>query len=310
MSQIRTGDLSKNPRNKTYRKNWQLYLMLLLPLAWLISFAYKPMLGVIVAFKDFNIFSTIWDAKWVGLKHFRDAFGAREFWIALKNTLILNLGDVILGFPIPILFAIFLNELSSRSVRKITQTTLYLPNFLSWVIISGITVQLFSSNGLLSNLMQSLGGGNVNLMNNPGSWRFVYWIMGIWQGAGYSLIIYLAALAGTDPSLGEAAYIDGANRLQRIFHVTVPQIAPTITMMLILQLGKLISISFERPFLMGNALVRDASQVLSTYVYSVGLQSARFDFATAIGLFQSVVGVLLIFLFNEISKKFGSEGII
>ena len=274
--------LSKQRKN-TLGNNWQLYLMLILPVAWLVSFAYKPMVGVVVAFKDFNIFSTIWDAEWVGLKHFKNAFQSQEFWIALKNTLILNIGDVVFGFPIPIIFAIFLNELSSGKIRKFTQTMLYLPNFLSWVIISGITVQIFSSNGLISNIVQRFGVSSVNYLNTPGSWRFVYWIMGIWQGAGYSLIIYLAALAGTDPSLGEAAYIDGANRMQRIIHVTLPQIGPTITMMLILQLGKLVSISFERPFLMSNALVKDASQVLSTYVYSVGLQSARFTSRQPLG---------------------------
>ena len=159
--------------------------MLIPPLIWLITFAYKPMLGVAVAFKDFNMFAGIWDSPWNGLDNFRDAFGAAEFWLAVKNTLILNIGDVIFGFPIPIILAVFLNETSRKPIRKFTHTTLYLPNFLSWVIISGIAVQIFSSNGLISNLMQTLGGERINFMNNPTSWRFVYWFMGVWQKYWY-----------------------------------------------------------------------------------------------------------------------------
>lgn len=292
-----------------FRNNWQFYLMLLVPLVWLVLFCYKPMLGVVIAFKDFNIFAGIWDSPWVGLQHFKDAFTSAEFWLALKNTLVLNLGDVILGFPVPVILAVFLNELTSRFVRKTTQLVLYLPNFLSWVIIAGIVTQLCSSSGLINNIIQIFGGSPIDFLSSPNKWRFVYWISGIWQGAGYSLIIYLASLSGTDPSLGEASYIDGANRLQRIWHVTLPQIRSTITMMLIMQLGKIVSISFERPYMMGNTLVKDVSEVISTYVYSVGLQSGRFDFATAVGLFQSVVGVVLILSVNSISKKFGEEGI-
>lgn len=292
-----------------FKNNWQLYVMLLVPVIWLVAFCYKPMLGVVIAFKKFNIFAGMWDSPWVGLLHFQNAFGASEFWLALKNTLVLNLGDVIIGFPIPVLLAIFLNELTSRILRKTTQVILYLPNFLSWVIIAGIATQLCTSSGFISNILQVFGAEPVNLLSSPGSWRGVYWISGVWQSAGYSLIIYLAALSGTDPSLGEAAYIDGATRIQRIWHVTLPQIRSTITMMLIMQLGKIVSISFERPYMMGNPLVKDVSDVISTYVYSVGLQSARFDFATAVGLFQSVVGIVLILSVNTLAKKFGEEGI-
>lgn len=301
--------IPKKKSSNYFKNNWQLYLMLLIPVIWLISFCYKPMLGVVIAFKKFNIFAGMWDSPWVGLLHFKNAFGAAEFWLALKNTLILNLGDIIIGFPIPVLLAVFLNELTSKAIRKTTQVILYLPNFLSWVIISGIAIQLCTSSGLISNIIQMLGGESVNLLSSPGSWRVVYWISGVWQGAGYGLIIYLAALSGTDPSLGEAAYIDGATRFQRIWHVTLPQIRSTITMMLIMQLGKVVSISFERPYMMSNPLVKDVADVISTYVYSVGLQSARFDFATAVGLFQSVVGIVLILSVNTMAKKFGEEGI-
>ncbi len=291
------------------RNNWQLYAMLLIPVVYMLMFRYKPMLGVVVAFKKFNIFKGIWDSPWVGLANFKEAFGSKNFWSALKNTLILNIGDLIIGFPIPIFLAVFLNELRSSKIRKVTQTLLYLPNFLSWVIISGIVTQLFSNSGLVNNLINALGGSSVAFLSNTFLWRIVYWFMGVWNGAGYSLIVYLAALMATDASLGEAAYIDGATRLQRIWHVTLPQISSTVTVLLIMQVGKLVNISFDRPYMMGNTLVKDASEVISTYVYSVGLAAGRFDFATAVGLFQTVVGVVLVMSANAIIKKMGQEGI-
>ena len=296
---------------KTYLKNtWQLYAMLIIPVVYMILFKYKPMLGVVVAFKKFNVFQGIWNSPWIGLANFQEAFSSRDFWSALANTLILNIGDLIIGFPIPIFLAIFLNELKSSAVRKTTQTLLYLPNFLSWVIIAGISTQLFSSSGLVNNLLNALGIGTVNFLTNSFAWRIVYWFFGVWQGAGYSLIVYLAALMATDASLGEAAYIDGATRLQRIWYVTLPQISSTITVLLIMQVGKLVSISFDRPYMMGNSLVRDAADVISTYVYSIGLAAGRFDFATAVGLFQTVVGVVLVLSANAVIKKMGQEGIV
>lgn len=295
---------------KVYMRNtWQLYLMLLIPIIYMLIFRYKPMIGGVIAFKKFNVFAGIWASPWVGLAHFREAFGSKDFWNALVNTLILNLGDLIIGFPVPVLIAVFLFEIRNMRIRKATQTILYLPNFLSWVIIAGIITQLFSSSGLINDIFRKTGIPEVNFLSSPFIWRFVYWFAGIWQSAGYSLIIYLAALSATDPSLGEAAYMDGATRLQRIAHVTIPQIRPTISIMLIMQLGKIVSIDFDRPYMMGNTLVKSASDVISTYVYSVGLQAGRFDFATAVGLFQSVVGIILILSVNKISKKMGEEGI-
>ncbi|WP_243109939.1 ABC transporter permease subunit [Clostridium sp. E02] len=310
MKKNKTDDNVHKTTWKTYLRNsWQLYLMLLIPIVYMLLFRYKPMVGGIIAFKKFNVFAGMWKSPWVGLANFKEAFGSMDFWNALKNTLILNAGDLILGFPVPILIAVFLFEIRSYRIRKITQTILYLPNFLSWVIIAGIVTQLFSASGLVNALISKTGLTEINFLSNPFIWRFVYWISGIWQSAGYSLIIYLAALSSTDPSLGEAAYIDGATRLQRIAHVTIPQIRPTISIMLIMQLGKIVSIDFDRPYMMGNTLVKSASDVISTYVYSVGLQSGRFDFATAVGLFQSVVGIILILSVNQISKKMGEEGI-
>lgn len=310
MRNIKTkGTVRKIPFKVYMRNTWQLYLMLLIPVIYMLIFRYKPMIGGIIAFKKFNVFAGVWNSPWIGLANFREAFGSRDFWNALMNTLILNAGDLILGFPVPILIAVFLFEIRSLRIRKITQTILYLPNFLSWVIIAGIITQLFSSSGLVNDIIRKTGLSEINFLSSPFIWRFVYWFSGIWQSAGYSLIIYLAALSATDSSLGEAAYIDGATRLQRIAHVTIPQIKPTISIMLIMQLGKIVSIDFDRPYMMGNTLVKSASDVISTYVYSVGLQAGRFDFATAVGLFQSVVGIILILSVNKISKKMGEEGI-
>ena len=292
------------------RNNWQLYAMLVLPVVYMICFKYKPMLGVVVAFKKFNVFTGIWGSPWVGLANFKEAFSSGDFWRALKNTIILNLGDLIIGFPIPIFLAVFLNELRSNKIRKTTQTLLYLPNFLSWVIIAGIVNQLFSGSGLVNNVLNALGFESVSFLSSAFLWRFIYWLFGVWQGAGYSLIVYLAALMATDASLGEAAYIDGATRMQRICHVTIPQISSTITVLRIMQIGKLITISFDRPYMMGNTMVKSASDVISTYVYSVGLAAGRFDFATAVGLFQTVVGVILVLTANAVIKKMGQEGII
>lgn len=310
MKQEKTKETGRKVPARVYVRNtWQLYLMLLIPVIYMLLFRYKPMLGAVIAFKKFNVFAGIWASPWVGLANFKEAFGSTDFWNALKNTLILNAGDLILGFPIPVLIAVFLFEIRSLNIRKTTQTILYLPNFLSWVIIAGIITQLFSTSGLVNDLIRKMGMNEINFLSSPGIWRFVYWFSGIWHSAGYSLIIYLAALTATDPSLGEAAYIDGATRLQRIWHVTIPQIRPTISIMLIMQLGKIVSIDFDRPYMMGNTLVKSASDVISTYVYNVGLQAGRFDFATAVGLFQSVVGIALILSVNKISKKMGEEGI-
>ena len=301
--------VQRMPFKMYIRNSWHLYLMLLIPIVYMLLFRYKPMIGGIIAFKKFNVFAGIWNSPWVGLENFKEAFGSKDFWSALGNTLILNAGDLILGFPVPVLIAVFLFEIRNKCIRKATQTILYLPNFLSWVIIAGIITQLFSTSGLVNDLIRKTGLSEVNFLSDPLIWRFVYWISGIWQSAGYSLIIYLAALTAADPSLGEAAYIDGATRLQRIAHVTLPQIRPTISIMLIMQLGKIVSIDFDRPYMMGNTLVKSVSDVISTYVYHVGLQAGRFDFATAVGLFQSIVGIILILSVNQISKKMGEEGI-
>lgn len=309
MEKVRENKIKKTSFKKYIKHSIPLYIMLVIPLLYIIIFKYAPLGGIALAFKQYNIFQGIWVSPWVGLKHFKEVFAAHEFQTAIKNTLILNLGELFINFPFPIVLAVLLNEMSRKRMKKITQIVLYLPHFLSMVVIAGIVYQVFASNGIVNNVLGSFGVKTVNFLGDSGKWRAIYWGSGIWMGAGYGMIVYLAAMAGINVELYDAAYIDGAGRWKRIWHVTLPQIKPTIITLTIMNVGKILSIGFERPYLMGNVLVQDVSSVISTYVYSVGLQAGRYDFATAVGLFQSVVAVCMVVLVNQVAKKLGEEGI-
>lgn len=290
-------------------KKISLYIMLFIPIIYFIVFHYLPLGGIVVAFKQYNIFQGIWDNPWVGLAHFKEVFASGEFRTALKNTIVLNLGELFITFPFPIVLAVLLNEMSNQRMKKLTQTVLYLPHFLSMVVIAGIVYQVFGTSGIVNNVLSSFHIGPVNFVGDSSKWRAIYWGTGIWMGAGYGMIVYLAAMAGINVELYDAAYMDGAGRWKRIWHVTLPQIRPTVVTMTIMNVGKILSISFERPYLMGNVLVQDVSSVISTYVYSVGLQAGRYDFATAVGLFQSIVAVCMVVAANQVAKRLGEEGI-
>lgn len=283
--------------------------MLFIPIIYFIVFHYLPLGGIVVAFKQYNIFQGIWDSPWVGLAHFKEVFASGEFRTALKNTIVLNLGELFITFPFPIVLAVLLNEMSNQRMKKLTQTVLFLPHFLSMVVIAGIVYQVFGTSGIVNNVLSSFHIGPVNFVGDSSKWRAIYWGTGIWMGAGYGMIVYLAAMAGINVELYDAAYMDGAGRWKRIWHVTLPQIRPTVVTMTIMNVGKILSISFERPYLMGNVLVQDVSSVISTYVYSVGLQAGRYDFATAVGLFQSIVAVCMVVAANQVAKRLGEEGI-
>ena len=283
--------------------------MLFIPIIYFIVFHYLPLGGIVVAFKQYNIFQGIWDSPWLGLAHFKEVFASGEFRTALKNTIVLNLGELFITFPFPIVLAVLLNEMSNQRMKKLTQTVLYLPHFLSMVVIAGIVYQVFGTSGIVNNVLSSFHIGPVNFVGDSSKWRAIYWGTGIWMGAGYGMIVYLAAMAGINVELYDAAYMDGAGRWKRIWHVTLPQIRPTVVTMTIMNVGKILSISFERPYLMGNVLVQDVSSVISTYVYSVGLQAGRYDFATAVGLFQSIVAVCMVVAANQVAKRLGEEGI-
>ncbi|SMC41932.1 putative aldouronate transport system permease protein [Aristaeella lactis] len=294
------------------KRDWRLYAMLAIPFIWYIIFCYKPMGGVIIAFQKYSIFKGITGSKFVGLDNFKFVFGMRDFGIALGNTLLLNFMDLVFGFPMPIILAIMLNEMRAKRLKKFSQTMLYLPHFLSWVIIGGMVLKIFApTTGVInaSLLKSGLVDKNVPFLTQGNWWQFTYVLVGVWQNMGWGTILYLAAITGLDMNLFEAAQIDGANKLQQIWHVTLPGIRSTIIILLILNIGRMMSIGFDRPYIIGNTIVKDYCDVISTFVYRVGIVNTKFDRATAVGLFQSVIGMILVTVANTISRAFDEQGI-
>jgi len=294
----------------TYMRRYgTLYLLLLIPLAFFIIFRYTPMSYILLAFKKNNILIPPWKVDWVknnGFDWFIKAFKDRSFITALKNTIFLNLLDLIIGMPMPIIMALLLNELAFPKFKRLTQTVLYLPHFLSWVIISTIALRLFATN---DGMINKLFGTAIPFMGTEGNWRATYIILGIWKECGWNTIIYLAALTGISPELYEAAEVDGASRLQKIWHVTLPGIRSTIVVLLIMNLGHILGSEFDRPYTLSNKLVEGASKTISIYVYERGVQGQQYSLSTAVGLFQSVVCVIFLLMSNSLAKKFGERGI-
>ncbi|MFS0725291.1 ABC transporter permease [Paenibacillus sp. 1P07SE] len=279
-------------------------------MAYFLLFKYGPMFGVVIAFKDYNIFQGVLASPWIGLDTFREVFQMDGFYRALRNTLLLNLLDLLISFPMPIILAILLNELRIKWFKKGAQMVLYLPHFISWIIIGGMAIQLLATNtGIVNNVLKSIGLQAVPFLTEPFYWVATYLGIGVWQSAGWGTIIYLAALTGINRDLYEAAEVDGANRLRKMWHITLPGIKPTIIILLIINIGHMASIGFDRPFVLSNPLVTNVSEVISTYVYKIGIQSARYTIATAIGLFQAVVGLIFLLSADYISRKVNDQGI-
>lgn len=296
----------KNGLAKRIINRRQLYFMLLLPVAYVIIFQYIPMLGLQIGFKKFDSAAGIWGSEWVGLKNFLKFFNSYQFERVLKNTLIVSVYHLIAGFPIPIIFALLLNAVRSRIYKKTIQMITYLPHFISVVVLVGITLQMFDSRiGLVSKIFSLLTGNAMpELLGNPNAFPHLYVWSGIWQNTGWNSIIYIAALAGVDSELHEAATVDGASRFKRVLHIDLPSIIPTATILLIMNAGKMMSIGFEKVYLLQNPLNLRTSEIISTYVYKVGLTGfSDFSYATAIGLFNSIINFLLIIIVNQISKK-------
>ena len=295
------------------KRYWTLYLLMALPITYFIIFRYIPMIYIQVAFKKYSIVKNVWDMPWAGnggFEYFIKAFSNRDFLFALRNTIILNLLDLVIGFPAPILLALLLNELTFKGFKRITQTIAYMPHFLSWIIIAGLALQLLApTTGLLNIVLNHLGFDSVPFLNEPTHWVFTYIFLGVWQSVGWNTIIYLAAITGIDPELYEAASIDGAGRFKKMWHITLPGIRPTIIILLILSLGRILGSEFDRPYALGNALVNNVSNVISTFVYTNGIRGLQFSLTTAVGLFQSVVCVVFLFAADAIAKKFGERGI-
>lgn len=313
MKKVNSVKKNKNGKKlKWLKRDWQLYAMLAIPILWYVLFCYKPMAGLIIAFQKYNIFKGIKGSKFVGLDNFKFVFAMRDFKISLRNTLWLNFLDLLFGFPVPIILAILLNEMRMKRFKKVSQTLLYLPHFLSWVIIGGMVLKIFApTSGAINATLLKAGWieQNVPFLTNGFWWTFTYVLVGVWQGMGWGTILYLAAITGLDGSLFEAAEIDGANRLQQIWHVTLPGIRSTIIVLLVMNIGRMMSIGFDRPFIIGNTLVQDYCDVISTFVYRAGIQNNQFARATAIGLFQSLVGVILITVANAVSRAFDESSI-
>lgn len=300
----------KTPVLSGIRKDAALYVMLLLPVCYYILFHYVPMYGVTIAFKDYNPFQGIFGSPWVGLDVFRDIFKMKEFSRAVRNTLVLNMLNLFLGFPMPILLAIMLNEVRQTKLKRVYQTLLYLPHFISWVIIGGLVYQLFSeSYGIVNTIIKSFGLPPVPFLTQKSNWIVMYLSVGIWQSAGWGAIIYLAAITGIDPQIYEAAVVDGCGKLKMIWNITLPSIKGTVIIMFILNAGRIMNISLDQPMMLSNVLVEEVSDVISTFVYRVGLQSGKFSVGTAVGLFQSLISLVMLLTTNFITNKMGNEGI-
>ena len=295
-----------NP-NKTLikvKRHWELYLLVLLPVLYLLVFKYIPMIGVQIAFKDFNVIKGIWGSSFVGLKHFHEFFASPNFWLLIKNTIGISFYSLIAGFPVPIVLALALNEVRTGFFKRSVQMITYAPHFISTVVMVSIIILMLSPHvGIVDHLFSLLGMPMTNFLGIPEFFKSIYVWSGIWQEMGYASIIYIAALAGVDPSLYEAARIDGASRWKKIIHIDLPSLIPITVIMLILSLGSVMGVGFEKIYLMQNPLNASSSEVISTYVYKVGLLGANFSFSAAVGLFNSVINLILLLTVNFFARK-------
>lgn len=306
----RTKSKKKGTLGQDVKRRWQLYLMLLLPLIYIIIFCYVPMGGIAIAFKDFSFRKGIMGSEWVGLKYFVQFFTSPDMVRILKNTLILSFYQLLITFPMPIILALALHIIGGRKFKKFMQSLTYAPYFISTVVLVGIVLQCFHLNvGIVNNAMELLGMDRVDFMGKASYFRHIFVWSGVWQTTGYSAIIYIAALGNVDQSLVEASLIDGANRFQRIKIVEIPALKPIITIQLILAVGSVMSLGFDKVILMQNDLNLPVSEIIATYVYKRGLRDMQYSFATAVGLFNSVVNFILLFAANKLSQKFGETSL-
>jgi putative aldouronate transport system permease protein len=287
-----------------------LYLLFLPVLVWYIMFRYVPMYGIIIAFKNYNVFTGIGKSPWAGFLYFKQFFESMFFWRLLRNTFLISLYGLFFGFPAPIVLALLFNELKNGLFKRVTQTISYLPHFISTVVIVSMFVEFLSpSRGLINNLMAAVGMDRIYFLGDPKYFRPIFTIMNIWRGIGWGTIIYLAALTGINPELYEAAIIDGCNRFKQTIHVTLPGIANTIIIMLIFRIGDLLSVGSESIILMYNPAIYETSDVISTYVYRRGLVEAQYSFGAAVGLFDAIIGLALIGIANTLAKRYSETSL-
>lgn len=301
----------KTTWGNAFKRDWQLYLLLLIPLALVFLFSYAAYPGLRMVFMNYKPAKGYAGSEWVGLDIFRKIFKDADFLRALRNSLVFNFLDLIVGTPIPILLALLLNELRYPNFKKVSQTILYLPHFLSWAIIGSVAYQLFKpSSGLINILITNMGGESVPFITEKWHWAVTYLLIGVWQTMGWGTIMYLAGITSISGELYEAAMIDGAGRWKRMWHITLPGIKPTIITLLIINLGRVMNSNYERLAVFGNSQVRDFQYQLAIYIYEKGLGNLQFSMATAVGLFQSVIGVILVLLADKFAKVLGEEGLL
>ena len=301
----------KNRYLRYLQRDWQLYVLMVLPMLFILVFKFLPYSGLSIAFKDYKVAKGYAGSSWVGFSIFHKVFGKRDFGQALTNTLLLNILDLVFGFPMPIILALILNEIKNRYFKSIMQTLLYLPHFLSWVIIGGIGYSMFSvSSGVVNVLIKNAGHSPVPFLQENTWWLISYVLIGVWQSMGWGTIVYLAAITGVNSELYEAARVDGAGRLKQCIHVTLPCIRSSIVTLLIMNLGKLMGGSFERVFALANAKATQYTTTIPVLVYRWGIESGKFSEATALGLFQSVIGLALVVAADLIAKRLGEDGLI
>jgi putative aldouronate transport system permease protein len=306
--------VKREPFSAYFKRYWTLYLLLLLPVAYFVIFKYIPMTYIQIAFKKYSIVKNVWTmplADKFGMEYFIKAFSNRDFLFSLRNTISLNLLDIVIGFPAPIILAIILNELKQKQFKKFTQTIAYMPHFLSWIIIAGLALQVFApSSGLVNNVLRSMGFQPIPFLNESTHWVVTYIALGIWQSIGWNTIIYLSAITAINPELYEAVSIDGGGRWRKIWHVTLPGIRSTIVVLFIIRLGYILGSEFDRPYALTNPLVKNVSSVISTFVYTYGVRGLQFSMTTAVGLFQSVVGVIFLLTADRLAKRLGERGLV
>ena len=291
---------------RSFRKYWQLYLLLIPVIAYFLIFKYTPMVGVQIAFRNYKFSKGIWNSKWIGLEHFERFFSSSQSLDIILNTFVLSLLSLLFCFPLPIILALIINELRSSQAKKVLETITYAPHFISTIVVVGMLTAMCSpSTGIIHHLLVSAGilKGGEYLMASSQYFRLMYIVSDIWKDCGWNAIIFISALAAIDPTLYEAATVDGASRFKQLIHVTFPGILPTVIIMLILESGKVLNVGFEKAYAMQTDLNLSVSEVISTYTYKIGLERFEYDYATAIGLFNSVVSFTLLIIINSLSKR-------
>lgn len=291
------------------RVYWPLYVMAIPGVIFLLIFKYIPLAGTVIAFKDYSVFRGFIDSPWVGFKHFKTLLHHPDFVRVFGNTLMLGFFKIVMVFPVPILLALMINEIRKSALKKGIQTALYIPHFLSWVIVSGIVFDIFSTSGLFNIVMGWFGVDPVLAMQESAYFRPIYVITSVWRDAGWGTVVYMAAISSIDPQLYESAMIDGASKFKQIRHVTLPLLLPTVLVLFLLEIGNFMDLGFDQVFNLLTPMTYNVGDIIDTYVFRAGIQQAQYSFATAVGLFQSVIGFILVFIFNKLSKKFSDGGL-